>query len=155
MKAKPYKILQSFNLPGTITLQDGRVIEQGIRIGPGEESLLQYLSKSLFKKLTSDGLIGVPGAEADKDNSEGMEYSENFLRGLISPGAINRAAKLLTEKCFNIENLEILKAKSEEVMSSGITSPVLKLLYEEIISQLYDLKIVQNEASSGKVTSET
>ena len=141
--AKTLKIINPFNTTVPIT-HNGKIIEPGSRICPGEEMLLELFSKPVLDELIEKGFLGEVGGDGfttGKD-SAGITYSRSFLEGLITPGAISRAAKLLVERRFDVDDLRILKDKTEEVIESGIENPTLKLLRAEIINQLYGREIL-------------
>jgi len=135
---KTLKILKGFQTPEPITMPNGKIISQGARIGPGEVDLLQYFSKAAITKLTEGNFIGEPRT----NENDGIEYTKNFLEGLISPSRINRLEKLLSEKRFSSSELKILQDKLQTIVSSGIETPMLNLLLSEVVTQRYNIEIL-------------
>ena len=142
-KNKKYKILRSFITAETITV-NGKIIESGVRLGPGEEGLLENFSQVAIQGLTSKGFIAEVNANGTisiKENNEEF-YNDNFLRGLIQPGEINRAIKLLNERKLSLPNLKTLCAKTEEVIQGGVDSPLLRILHDRLVEEIYNQVIL-------------
>lgn len=139
-----YRVMQSFKLPEAITLTNGKIIESGVRIGPGEDLILESLSKVALQKLLESGFIKEVNADGSikTNKDEGIVFTKIFLEGLCSPSRVDQLSKLLTEKRFSTKELRIIKDKIELVISSGISAPILLLLQDQVISQLYDLEIL-------------
>ncbi|MFA6129769.1 MAG: hypothetical protein WC731_02130 [Candidatus Omnitrophota bacterium] len=140
-----YKIAISFRSPEDITF-NSKLITAGTKLGPGEEVLLKCFSKAALDKLIQGGFVAEIGAGGILINkSAGITYSKNFLEGLINPNSLNTAIKLLAEKRFNVQNLEILKNKAQEVIATGINSPTLEIFLENVSNELFN-KVILNEA---------
>jgi hypothetical protein len=140
------KIQIGFRSPEDITF-NGKLIIAGTRLGPGEEQLLKLFSAAALDKLIQGGFVAEIGADGIILNkTAGITYSKNFLEGLINPNSLNTAIKLLAEKRFNVQNLEILKNKAQEVIATGINSPTLNIFLENVSNEMYNRVILNNES---------
>lgn len=148
MKNKKYVIRTGFRTPETIIV-NGKTIEQGVRLGPGEEALLESFSKIARQKLIDGGFIAEirPDGSIDvKDDSTDADYRNlNFLAGLVTPERLGRALRLIEEGKIDLAGLKAMQAKCETVLSSGVDAPVLKMFNDRLTQEIYNIVILNEK----------
>lgn len=124
----------------TVTLNAGEMLPEKI-----------INNKLLIETLLEQGRIcriGKNGenivAECELDEQGREVFGNNYLTGLISPTSVHKAIKILQEHKVSLKNLEAMNEKIESVLST-VDSPILKMLQNEVVRQLYEIKILNCE----------